>query len=191
MFWCFTVSIHNLIQCWPLLLRNTGQIKADKFRPLKEDTRQIFLFQRNFWENRVSAKIYCIFPLTKHAINIIITDTITSSTTWKPLCKGNHRSPESSRHKDWLHYGDVEWPSGISTYRSIECLFNRLFRLITKEHKMSALLALCEGNPPVTGRFPSQRPVTQNMFPFDGVRWMRDFDDLFVVRPHGRRWPPP
>ena len=26
--------------------------------------------------------------------------------------------------------------------------------------KFSALLALCEGNPPVTGGFPSQRPVT-------------------------------
>ena len=26
----------------------------------------------------------------------------------------------------------------------------------------SALLALCEGNPPITGGFPSQRPVTQS-----------------------------
>ena len=26
----------------------------------------------------------------------------------------------------------------------------------------SALLALCEGNPPVTDGFPSQRPVTEN-----------------------------
>ena len=31
---------------------------------------------------------------------------------------------------------------------------------------ISELLALCEGNPPVTGGFPSQRPVTGN---FDGV----------------------
>ena len=31
----------------------------------------------------------------------------------------------------------------------------------------SALLALCEGNSPVTAEFPSQRPVT------------RSFDDLF------------
>ena len=28
--------------------------------------------------------------------------------------------------------------------------------------KLSAFLALCEGNPPVTGGFPSQRPVTQS-----------------------------
>ena len=34
----------------------------------------------------------------------------------------------------------------------------------------SALLALCEGNPPVTGGFPSQRPVT------------RSFDVFFALR---------
>ena len=34
----------------------------------------------------------------------------------------------------------------------------------------SALLALCEGNPPITGGFPSQRPVTL------------DFDVIFDLR---------
>ena len=46
---------------------------------------------------------------------------------------------------------------GFSNHRSIECLFNSLFRLTTKEHQMSALLSICEGNPPVTGGFPAQR----------------------------------
>ena len=41
-----------------------------------------------------------------------------------------------------------------------------------KMETFSALLALCEGNPPVTGGFPSQRPVT------------RSFDVLFDLR----RW---
>ena len=36
--------------------------------------------------------------------------------------------------------------------------------------KFSALLALCAGNSPVTGEFPSQRPVTRN------------FDVLFDLR---------
>ena len=42
----------------------------------------------------------------------------------------------------------------------------------------SALLALCEGNPPVTGGFPSQRPVT------------RSFDVFFDQRlnKQSRRW---
>ena len=34
----------------------------------------------------------------------------------------------------------------------------------------STLLALCEGNPPVTGGFPSQRPVTQSFDIFFDVR---------------------
>ena len=46
---------------------------------------------------------------------------------------------------------------GILNYQSIECLFNHLFRLKTKEHQRSALLALCGGNPPLTSGFPSQR----------------------------------
>ena len=33
----------------------------------------------------------------------------------------------------------------------------------------SALLALCEGNPPITGGFPSQRPVTRNFDVF--IAW--------------------
>ena len=34
----------------------------------------------------------------------------------------------------------------------------------------SALLALCAGNPPVTGEFPSQRPVTQSFDVFFDLR---------------------
>ena len=34
----------------------------------------------------------------------------------------------------------------------------------------SALLALCEGNPPVTGGFPSQRPVTRSFDVFFNLR---------------------
>ena len=42
-----------------------------------------------------------------------------------------------------------------------------------RRHQMetcSALLALCEGNPPVTGGFPSQRPVTRSLDAFFDVR---------------------
>ena len=40
---------------------------------------------------------------------------------------------------------------------TLECLFKSLFRLTSKKHQRSALLALCEGNPPDNGGFPSQR----------------------------------
>ena len=38
----------------------------------------------------------------------------------------------------------------------------------------SALLAICAGNSPVTGEFPTQRPV------------VRSFDDFFDLRPNKR-----
>ena len=43
----------------------------------------------------------------------------------------------------------------------------------------SALLAICEGNSPVTGEFPAQRPVTQS---FDV------FFDLRLSRPSSEQW---
>ena len=46
---------------------------------------------------------------------------------------------------------------GISDHWPLDYLFNRLFRLTSKKHQGSALLTLCDGNPPVTGGFPSQR----------------------------------
>ena len=36
--------------------------------------------------------------------------------------------------------------------------------------KFSALLAFCEGNSPVTGGFPSQRPVTRSLDDFFDLR---------------------
>ena len=39
---------------------------------------------------------------------------------------------------------------------------NTVLLLSCQMETFSELLALCEGNPPVTGGFPSQRPVTQN-----------------------------
>ena len=44
------------------------------------------------------------------------------------------------------------------------------FRSWSRHGNISVLLALCEGNPPVTGGFPSERPVT------------RRFDDFFDLR---------
>ena len=45
---------------------------------------------------------------------------------------------------------------------------------VIKWKQFFALLALCEGNPPVTGGFPSQKPVT------------RSFDVFFDLRPNKR-----
>ena len=53
----------------------------------------------------------------------------------------------------WRHNGHPD----VSNHRRLDSLFNYLFRLKSKETWITALLALCEGKPPVTGGFPSQR----------------------------------
>ena len=49
--------------------------------------------------------------------------------------------------------------------------------------KFSALLAVCEGNSPVTGEFPSQRPVTRSFDVFFDLRLNKR-----LIRPSRRRW---
>ena len=46
---------------------------------------------------------------------------------------------------------------GVSKYQQFDCLFNSWFRLTQKKSGRPVLLALCEGNPPPTGGFPSQK----------------------------------
>ena len=70
---------------------------------------------------------------------------------------------EKKKHR--VHYNDVmcalQWrhngPDGVSNHRHIECLLNRLFRRRSKKTPKLRVNGLCEGNPPVTGGFPSQR----------------------------------
>ena len=47
----------------------------------------------------------------------------------------------------------------------------------------SALLALCEGNSPVTGEFPSQRPVTRSFDVFFDLRLYK-----WLSKQSRRRW---
>ena len=61
-------------------------------------------------------------------------------------------------------YRTIHWTWGQNIYQGGQISFPRW------RHQMetfSALLALCEGNPPVTGGFPSNRPVTWNLSFFD------------------------
>ena len=49
---------------------------------------------------------------------------------------------------------ELSWPSN---HLPPECLFNSFLGLTSKKYQSSALLTRCEGNPPLTGAFPSQR----------------------------------
>ena len=58
---------------------------------------------------------------------------------------------------------------GFSNHRPHDCLLNRLFRRTSKKTPNLRVTGLREGNPPVIGEFPAQRPVMRNLFPFDDV----------------------
>ena len=57
----------------------------------------------------------------------------------------------------------------VSNQRRLDYLLNRLYMRITRKTSKLRVTGLCEGNPPVTGRFPSQRASNVEMFPFDDV----------------------
>ena len=69
------------------------------------------------------------------------------------------------RTLQWRHNGH----DGVSNNQSYDCLLNRLFRWRLKKTSKLRVTGLSEGNSPVTGEFPAQRPVTRKMFPFDDV----------------------
>ena len=47
--------------------------------------------------------------------------------------------------------------NGVSNHRCLDCLLNRLFRPRSKKASKFRVTGPCEGNPPVTTEFPSQR----------------------------------
>ena len=63
----------------------------------------------------------------------------------------------------WTKLGDItsQWRLNerhcVSNHRRLGCLLNRLFRRTSKKTSKLCVAGLCEGNPPVTGGFPSQR----------------------------------
>ena len=65
---------------------------------------------------------------------------------------------------------------GVSTHQCLDCLLNRVFRHRSKKTWKLRVTGLCRGDSSVTvelravtGEFPTQKPVTRNMFPFDYV----------------------
>ena len=53
---------------------------------------------------------------------------------------------------------------GVSNHQRLDCLFNRLFRRRSKKTSKLHTTGLCEGNPPVTGGFASQKTSNVDVF---------------------------
>ena len=69
----------------------------------------------------------------------------------------------SCLHAVWYLAHSVAWSSA-------EIMLTLFDMMTSSNEKFSALLALCAGNPPVTGGFPSQRPVTRSLDVFFALR---------------------
>ena len=70
---------------------------------------------------------------------------------------------------------------GILNHQQLNCLLNGLFMLSTKKTSQLCILAFCEGNPPATGGFHSQR--TSNATSIFLRSW--SYSDLSIARgPH-------
>ena len=68
-------------------------------------------------------------------------------------------------HKKWRHYEH----DGVSNHRHLESLFNRLCGRRSNKTSKLRVAGLCEGNPPVTGGFPSQSASNAEKVPFADV----------------------
>ena len=56
---------------------------------------------------------------------------------------------------------------GVSNRPGVSSVWSTFVHAHVKEISKFRIAGLCEGNPPVTGRFPSQRASNAEMFPFD------------------------
>ena len=84
------------------------------------------------------------------------------------------------------------WPCFVYTYLKVlaDKLSQHDHHPWWRHQPFSALLALCAGNSPVSGEFPSQRPVTRSFDGFFICAWIngwvknREAGDLRRHRPH-------
>ena len=70
-----------------------------------------------------------------------------------------------------------KWARWHSNRRRLGCLLNHLFRRKLKKTSKFRVTGLCEGNPPVTDGFPSQRASNAE----DVSIWWRHHDENFFV----------
>ena len=87
-----------------------------------------------------------------------------------PLLLNDRYCVQKSRghHSVLLQWRHNEHDS-VSNHQPHDCLLNRLFRHRSKKISNLCVTDFCEGNLPVTGKFPAQRAKTRKMFSYDDV----------------------
>ena len=74
-------------------------------------------------------------------------------------------------------------PDGVSNHRRLACLPNRLFGRRSKKTSELRVTGLCEGNSPVTGKFPTQRASNAENV---SIWWRHHEKDPFVLHSQWR-----
>ena len=120
-------------------------------------------FRRSQWRHMNVGASETTSPTCLFNSFCTITTTKTSRIRITGLCEGNHRWTVDSPHNGPVIrraitcHNTIVWSTftqHMTEPESTSCS--------TKKRKNSASLALCEGNPPVTGGFPSQRASNAN-----------------------------
>ena len=118
------------------------------------------IFRVSFWLNAVQLIVICVQIIK---IAVVCHDDIINGKHFPrywPFVRVIHRSPVDFRHKG-------QWRGALT--------FSLTFADQTvEEHQwetFSALLALCEGNPPVTSGLPSQRLMARSFDVFYDLCW--------------------
>ena len=86
------------------------------------------------------------------------------------------------------NYLPLQWRhnecDGASNQWRLDCLLNRLFRRRSKKISKPRVTGLCEGNPPVTGGFPSQRASNAENV---SIWWPHHHHRHNIASPQGER----
>ena len=107
-------------------------------------------------------------------IKILISRRVTHGSGFLVLFRGL-----TQMYIKWRHNGC----DGVSNHWGIGCLFNRLLILSSKKTSRLRVTDLCEGNPPVTRGFPSQRASNAENVSI----WWRHYDfSLCLSIPRGK-----
>ena len=114
---------------------------------------------------------FCVVPF--FLIPFIISDCTLSFKSFltkiiNTLKSNNNNHKHTKTSLQWRQNERI----GVSNYHHIYCLLSRLFGRTSKKTWKLRVTGLCDGNPPVTDGFPSQRASNAEMFPFDDVVMM-------------------
>ena len=143
---------------------------------------------RSTWVKKRHASVNFLWLLCDCNVPLAITTRNKQKDVWllywqrHTFTYSDTQSATSSLH--WRHNGR----NGVPNHQLHDCLLNRLFRRRSNNTSKVRVTGLCEGNSPVTGEFPAQRPVTRKMFPFDDVIMFREISSAILNVSWIDRW---